>query len=51
MPTVFVIDDHPHMRSALRRLLVRAGFSVELYASGGEFLATPKLDGSDTGVR
>src|SRR5262252_7426223 len=45
MPTVFVIDDHPHMRSALRRLLVRAGFSVELYASGAEFLATPKLDG------
>jgi FixJ family two-component response regulator len=45
MPTVFVIDDHPHMRSALRRLLVRAGFSVELYASGNEFLATPKLDG------
>jgi FixJ family two-component response regulator len=44
-PKVFVVDDHPHMRSALRRLLIRAGFSVELYASGSEFLATLKLEG------
>jgi FixJ family two-component response regulator len=44
-PTIFVVDDHPHMRSALRRLLIRAGFAVELFASGSEFLGAPSLDG------
>lgn len=42
---VFVVDDHAHMRSALRRLLLRAGFSVELYAGGRELLQAPKPDG------
>ena len=42
---VFVVDDQPNMRSALQRLLLRAGFVVELYASGSEFLAKAKFDG------
>jgi FixJ family two-component response regulator len=36
--TVFAIDDEEPMRNALRRLLASSGFSVELFASAGEFL-------------
>lgn len=43
-PTIHVVDDHEHMRSALRRVLVRAGFAVELHASGSDFLAAANLD-------
>jgi len=44
-PVVFVVDDQPNMRSALRRLLVRAGFRVELHAGGRDFLARAQFDG------
>jgi FixJ family two-component response regulator len=43
-PLVIVVDDDDLMRSALRRLLVSAGFATELYASGPEFLAMGRLD-------
>lgn len=41
---VFVVDDQPHMRAALRRLLLRAGFEVETFAGGREFLSQAQLD-------
>ncbi len=44
-PKVFVVDDQANMRSALQRLLLRAGFAVELYASGAAFLAAAVLEG------
>jgi two-component system, LuxR family, response regulator FixJ len=36
--TVFVVDDDPSMRPALKRLLTSAGLSVETFASAEEFL-------------
>src|SRR5215470_4010474 len=41
---VFVVDDQANMRSALQRLLLRAGFDVDAYASGSEFLARARLE-------
>ena len=38
LPLVAVVDDEPEVRRALQRLLRSAGFAVELYASGVEFL-------------
>jgi RNA polymerase sigma factor (sigma-70 family) len=35
---VFVIDDDPSMRAAIKRLLDAVGLSVETFASGQEFL-------------
>jgi FixJ family two-component response regulator len=35
---IYVVDDDPSARSALGRLLKSAGFRVELFASGQEFL-------------
>jgi FixJ family two-component response regulator len=37
---VFVVDDDPSMRPALKRLLASAGLSVETFASAEEFLET-----------
>jgi FixJ family two-component response regulator len=37
--TVFVVDDDVAVRKSLRALLASAGFAVETYASGEEFLA------------
>lgn len=39
-PTVFLVDDDPAVRDALALLLSTAGFSVEVSASGEEFLET-----------
>lgn len=39
--TVFVLDDDAAVRSALVRLLASAGFHVEAYASGADYLAAP----------
>jgi FixJ family two-component response regulator len=36
--TVFVVDDDPSIRPALKRLLTSAGLSVETFASAEEFL-------------
>jgi FixJ family two-component response regulator len=43
-PVVVIVDDDPLMRASLRRLLVRAGLTVEAYASGAEFLAVVRMD-------
>jgi FixJ family two-component response regulator len=37
---ISVVDDDPSVRKALRRLLQSAGYSVEAFASGPEFLAS-----------
>jgi len=37
-PTVFVVDDNVGMRKSLRELMESAGYGVETYASGEEFL-------------
>jgi FixJ family two-component response regulator len=44
-PLVFVIDDDPSVRRALSRLLKSHGFTVETFASAGEFLMRPHYDG------
>ena len=36
--TVFVVDDHPSVRSALNRLLESIGLPCETFASGADFL-------------
>jgi FixJ family two-component response regulator len=38
-PMVFVVDDEPSVRKSLTRLLASAGYTVEAFASAGEFLA------------
>ncbi|MGA9334651.1 MAG: response regulator [Rudaea sp.] len=43
-PVVIVVDDDGLMRSSLRRLLVSAQLTAELYATGAEFLAQARLD-------
>ena len=42
---VWVIDDDLSVRRALRRLISSAGFAVETFASGREFLETVPHDG------
>jgi RNA polymerase sigma factor (sigma-70 family) len=39
-PTVFVVDDDPNVRTALKGLLVQAGYQTEAFASAEEFLAS-----------
>lgn len=39
-PLIAVVDDDPFVRKALERLLRSAGFSVEGFASGAEFLCS-----------
>ena len=36
--TVYVVDDDVSVRKALRRLLISAGYAVEVFASAQEFL-------------
>lgn len=43
--TIFVIDDDASVRAGVKRLLRSAGWSVEIYASGDEFLERPHFDG------
>jgi FixJ family two-component response regulator len=43
-PIVLVVDDDDGMRSALQRLLTRAGLAVEAYASGAALLAGARFD-------
>lgn len=43
-PLVRVVDDNEGIRSALRRVLGLAKLSVEVYASGAEFLASANFD-------
>lgn len=43
-PTVFVVDDEPAIRAALRRLFLSAGLRVETYESGVAFLETASIN-------
>jgi FixJ family two-component response regulator len=43
-PPVFLVDHDPSMRKSLTRLLNGAGWEVESFASGQEFLAQPRPD-------
>jgi FixJ family two-component response regulator len=43
--TVFVVDDDASVRTSLSRLLRSAGFEVEAYASGEQFVARSLFDG------
>jgi two-component system response regulator FixJ len=38
-PTVFVVDDNAGVRKSMHALMESAGFGIETYASGEEFLA------------
>jgi len=40
MPLIAIVDDDLSVRRALRRLLQSAGYSVEAFASAGEFLGS-----------
>jgi FixJ family two-component response regulator len=42
MPLVTIVDDEESVRKALSRLIRAAGFDVETYASGAEFLAATR---------
>ena len=43
-PVIHVVDDDESVRSALKRLLVTAGYGVRTYPSAGEFLLDPPPD-------
>jgi two-component system, LuxR family, response regulator FixJ len=43
-PVVIVVDDEAHMRSALQRLLMSAGMTVETFASGADLFSQARLD-------
>jgi FixJ family two-component response regulator len=47
MMLVSIVDDDLSVRRALRRLVASAGFSVETFASGREFLDSESLGRSD----
>lgn len=42
-PLVGIVDDDAAVREAIARLLVSAGYSVEAFASGEKFLASPDV--------
>jgi RNA polymerase sigma factor (sigma-70 family) len=44
-PIVFVIDDDPSVRRAIRRLIGSVGLQVELFGSAQEFLHSQRPDG------
>ena len=43
LPLIFIVEDDASVRRALRRLLQSAGYSVETFASGAEFLDSPVI--------
>jgi FixJ family two-component response regulator len=43
-PVVFVIDDDPDVRDALRSLIQSVGLNVETFASARDFLRSPRPD-------
>jgi FixJ family two-component response regulator len=43
-PVVFVVDDDPSVRRAIKRLLESVGMQVELFGSAQEFLHSPRPD-------
>jgi len=44
-PMIFVVDDDLSVRRSLTRLLTSAGYTVEAFASAGEFLARERYTG------
>ena len=44
-PTVFVVDDDPSVRRAIKRLIESVGLQVELFGSAKEFLLGKRPDG------
>jgi FixJ family two-component response regulator len=44
-PIVFVVDDDPSVRRAIRRLVGSVGLQVELFGSAQEFLRSKRPDG------
>jgi len=42
-PTVFVVDDDASVRASLQLLIESAGWQPEMFASGHEFLARPRV--------
>ncbi len=46
-PRIAVVDDDPFVLKGLRRLLRSAGFDVDTYASGAEFLNADTNDAPD----
>jgi FixJ family two-component response regulator len=46
VPTIFVVDDDASIRKSLTRLLTSAGYAVEAFASGREFLAAERPPGA-----
>jgi len=42
-PTVFVVDDDPSVRAALKLLVESAGWQPETFGSGQEFLSRPRV--------
>jgi FixJ family two-component response regulator len=44
-PIVFVVDDDPSVRRAIRRLIGSVGLQVELFGSAQEFLRSNRPDG------
>ena len=47
MPRIFIVDDDPALRDALRQLLETAGLQVKAYASGDTFLAACEYEQPD----
>lgn len=41
---VFLVDDDPSVRKALRRLIVAAGFEVEAFADAAGYLSAPPAE-------
>jgi FixJ family two-component response regulator len=44
-PVIFVVDDDPSVRKSLTRVMVSAGYTVEAFASGRDFLAREPFAG------
>jgi FixJ family two-component response regulator len=43
-PVISIVDDNPSVRQALQRLVQSEGYTVETFASTGEFLDSSPLD-------
>lgn len=43
LPLISIVEDDASVRRALRRLLQSAGYAVETFASGAEFLGSPVI--------
>jgi FixJ family two-component response regulator len=43
---VAVVDDDPYFRESMRRLMRSLGYTVEIFPSAADFLASTRLDGT-----